>query len=68
MSDVQKDGAVATRDLGMYQVDRHILKLLAEPIHEILEELSEEIQRNGNGGEPGQSTPVERNDSVETPF
>gem|GEM_PF-2691031 len=40
-----KDGAAASLDLGSFQIDRHILKLLAKPIHEMLEEMSEEIER-----------------------
>ncbi|MCP3696771.1 MAG: hypothetical protein GY917_31535, partial [Planctomycetaceae bacterium] len=40
-----KDGAAASLDLGSFQIDRHILKLFAEPIHLILEEMSEDIER-----------------------
>ena len=40
-----KDGVMTSVDLGSFQVDRHILKLYSEPIHMILEEMSEEIGR-----------------------
>ena len=40
-----KDGVMTLVDLGSFQVDRHILKLIPEPIHMILEEMSEEIGR-----------------------
>ena len=40
-----EDGAAASLDLGSFQIDRHILKLFAEPIHDMLEEMSEEIER-----------------------
>ena len=40
-----KDGVMTSVDLGSFQVDRQILKLIPQPIHMMLEEMSEEIGR-----------------------